>query len=98
MLDEILENQSVNSEKNNTEINDNEIDYSSQDIVKNFKNSDNNDEQIGAIIKAAKTSVHSGPLPAPGMFQEYEKVLPGAADRIMAMAEKEANHRHPIDE
>ena len=29
--------------------------------------------------------------------QQSEEVLPGAADRILKMAENEANHRHLID-
>jgi len=31
----------------------------------------------------------SGPLPLAEQFDKYEKVLPGAADRILTMAEKE---------
>ena len=31
----------------------------------------------------------SGPLPLAEQFDKYEKVLPGAADRIMTMAEKD---------
>lgn len=40
------------------------------------------------------TAVHRGPIPAPQQFREYEAILPGAADRILAMAEKEQSHRH----
>ena len=42
----------------------------------------------------------SGPLPPPAMFSAYEDVLPGGADRIMKMAEKEQNYRiatYPIN-
>ena len=35
----------------------------------------------------------SGPLPPPEMLGEYEKVLPGAADRIICLAEKEQDIR-----
>ena len=35
----------------------------------------------------------SGPLPPPSMFEHYEQVLPGAANRIIAMAEKEQTLR-----
>lgn len=38
--------------------------------------------------------VHSGPLPAPDTYGHYEQVLPGSAERILAMAEKEQDHRH----
>jgi len=37
---------------------------------------------------------YSGPLPPANQFAEYERALPGAADRILALAEKEAEHRH----
>lgn len=35
----------------------------------------------------------SGPLPSPEDFREYEDVLPGAADRILGMAEYQLRHR-----
>lgn len=39
----------------------------------------------------------NGPLPAPEDFQQYEKVLPGAADRILSMAEKQLSHRTDLE-
>jgi uncharacterized membrane protein len=36
----------------------------------------------------------SGPLPPPSLFRRYDEALPGAAERILAMAEKEQDHRH----
>ena len=38
-------------------------------------------------------AVYVGPLPASAEFSGYEQAMPGAADRILAMAEKEAEHR-----
>lgn len=38
-------------------------------------------------------SQYSGPLPPSDEFQNYEEVLPGAADRIISMAEKEQEGR-----
>ena len=35
----------------------------------------------------------SGPLPPPGVLESYEKVLPGSAERIFTMAEKQIEHR-----
>jgi len=35
----------------------------------------------------------SGPLPTPEAFQAYETVLPGAADRILGLAEFQIRHR-----
>ncbi len=35
----------------------------------------------------------SGPLPPPGMFAKYDEILPGAANRILRMAEEEQSIR-----
>jgi uncharacterized membrane protein len=42
------------------------------------------------VLQAAS---FSGPLPPSPMFREYEDALPGAADRILGMAERQAEHR-----
>jgi uncharacterized membrane protein len=39
----------------------------------------------------------SGPLPPPALLQQYNLVFPGAAERIVAMAEREATHRQDIE-
>ena len=46
-------------------------------------------------VVAAKTSAatFSGPLPPPALLQGYENIKPGFAERIVQMAEGEANHR-----
>jgi uncharacterized membrane protein len=41
--------------------------------------------------------MYSGPLPTSGEFQGYNQVLPGAADRILTIAEKESEHRHALE-
>ena len=40
---------------------------------------------------------YSGPLPPPGVLQEFERVLPGAAERIFVMAEKQLEHRMSME-
>jgi uncharacterized membrane protein len=47
-----------------------------------------------SITAVVKTSVHQGPIPSPRQFGEYNEILPGSADRILSMAEKEQGHRH----
>lgn len=42
--------------------------------------------------------VFGGPLPLPAHFEHYEEVLPGAAERIIAMAEAEQRNRHSIEQ
>jgi len=36
--------------------------------------------------------VSSGPLPPPEILERYNLIVPGAADRIIGMAEREAKH------
>src|SRR5690349_6225737 len=44
-------------------------------------------EVVRAII--AEAWRFAGPLPPPELFAEYDRVLPGSAERILAMAERE---------
>lgn len=45
-----------------------------------------------------KTSFsYSGPIPPPELFADYEKALPGLADRVMAMSESQSAHRIKIE-
>ena len=39
----------------------------------------------------------SGPLPPPEMLAQYEEILPGAAERILSMAERQAEHRQKME-
>lgn len=39
----------------------------------------------------------SGPLPSPIDLKGYEEICPGAADRILSMAEKQNNHRIELE-
>ena len=53
---------------------------------------------LDALPEAVRTAVveaasFSGPIPPPSMYGEYDRVLPGSADRIFSMAEKEQDHR-----
>ena len=38
-----------------------------------------------------------GPLPPPSALKEYEEVLPGAANRILKMAERQLVHRQKME-
>ncbi len=42
--------------------------------------------------------IYQGPIPTPDVLKKYNVLLPGAADRILSMAEKEADHRHKMEE
>jgi uncharacterized membrane protein len=39
----------------------------------------------------------SGPLPSPIILGQYEKILPGAADRIVGIFEEQARHRMSLE-
>lgn len=39
----------------------------------------------------------SGPLPPPDFLRQYDAVVPGLADRIVRMAEKQETHRHGLE-
>ncbi|MDO4711377.1 MAG: DUF2335 domain-containing protein [Peptostreptococcaceae bacterium] len=39
----------------------------------------------------------SGPIPPPSVLEGYEKILPGAADRILTMAENQSKHRMSLE-
>ena len=39
----------------------------------------------------------SGPLPPPEILAKYDAVVPGCADRIVAMAERNQKHRHEME-
>lgn len=52
------------------------------------------EEQAQEYREIAVERFFSGPLPPPALYSSYDRVLPGAAERIMAMTEKEQAHRH----
>jgi uncharacterized membrane protein len=50
--------------------------------------------QLVSIFSAWMTA---GPLPPPEMFQGYERVLPGSAERLFKMAESQLAHRQHLE-
>ncbi len=57
---------------------------------------------IPSLIKKEQHIEHrvefSGPLPPPEILAQYEKILPKAAERILAMAEKQSSHRQAMEQ
>ena len=49
-------------------------------------------DKEGLIIQS-----YRGIIPPPTAMEGYEKVCPGAADRILAMAENDLKHKHEIE-
>lgn len=63
-------------------------------------------EAAGRPVEAAGTEVlqvrgvvrhYQGPLPTPAMLRGYEEVVRGGAERILAMAERQAAHRQAME-
>jgi len=40
---------------------------------------------------------YSGPIPPPQVLEQYNKLVPGFAERFMVMAEKQSDHRHELE-
>lgn len=52
----------------------------------------------GISVTETKVASFSGPIPHPEVLSGYESLVPGAADRIISMAEREQEYRHRIVE
>lgn len=50
--------------------------------------------EVREIITAAS---FSGPLPPPQILEDYNRIVPGSANRIIAMAERQADHRRRLE-
>lgn len=80
-----------------------------QEKTKNLEQQDNDqplnrslDDSNNSLKQAKQMHVehhieYNGPLPIPSHLEAYENILPGSADRIITMAEKEAEHRHDME-
>lgn len=54
--------------------------------------------KISILLRRINKSItFSGPIPHPTILKGYEEVLPGNADRILSMTEKEGEHRRKIE-
>lgn len=60
---------------------------------------DNNREAKKSANKVvlARGEFYAGPIPNPEALARYEEILPGAADRIIKMAEEQSAHRQKIE-
>ena len=51
----------------------------------------------GQEVKLVHQEAYQGPLPHPDLLVKYEEIIPGSAERILSMAEKEQKHRHQLE-
>ena len=49
------------------------------------------------FANVAEIALRTAPLPLPSELAGYEEILPGAAERIFTMAEKQSNHRRQLE-
>ena len=59
--------------------------------VKTYKNGENDSEV------EIRTQHFQGPIPPPNTLAEYENIVPGAAERILTMAENQGKHRRNLE-
>jgi uncharacterized membrane protein len=52
---------------------------------------------LEAAVLHMERHVFSGPLPPPAVLARYNDALPGGAERIVALAEKQAQHRRQME-
>jgi len=50
---------------------------------------------IGASVNTM--SIYAGPIPSADELAKYENILPGSANRILEMAEKQSRHRQNME-
>jgi len=53
---------------------------------------------VARVASLMVSETFSGPLPHPNHLSGYEQIAPGAAERIITMAEKRQNHLHEMDQ
>ena len=49
-------------------------------------------------ISAVSSQTFKGPLPPPEMLARYNQLCPGFAERILQLAEREAENRHTLEQ
>lgn len=61
-------------------------------------NTDLKKEEVKQVVHQVFQEIEfSGPMPPPNILSGYEKILPGAADRILSMAEMQSKHRQSME-
>lgn len=50
------------------------------------------------LVAQTVSTSFSGPLPPPVVLQQYNQIIPGAAERILKMAESQSEHRRQLEQ
>ncbi len=54
--------------------------------------------EVRRVLTRFISKTHSGPIPSADELEHLEAVLPGCANRILEMTERDQRHRHVIEE
>jgi uncharacterized membrane protein len=54
-------------------------------------------QQQTMMMQVSRQYSFSGPIPPPEVLEKYNQALPGAAERILSMAEQQSHHRQSIE-
>ena len=77
------------------------IDTLADEIAKRIGNVVSKDQRaqvVAQVVSLVKEERFSGPIAHPAHLREYEDILPGAADRIISMAESNLKHAQEMQE
>lgn len=58
---------------------------------------ENKKKEVKEALMVIRGEMYSGPIPPPEALARYEEIQPGAADRIIKMAEKQQEHRMSLE-
>lgn len=64
-------------------------------MSKNDKSPENPNEENRVVVH--QSTSFSGPLPPPEILRRFDEVVPGAAERIIKMAEEQSGHRRELE-
>ena len=68
-----------------------------QDTLNTVDGSNQTSKDVSIKAQITQSEYYSGPIPHPEIIKKYEEILPGSADRIIAMAEKQSTHRQEME-
>ena len=57
----------------------------------------NNNKGNGVLVRQTSVQAFSGPLPPPEILKQFNDIVPGAAERIIKMAEDQSLHRRDLE-
>lgn len=69
--------------------------FPTNEVLNKGQQNNPNSKKISCVY--SKSEYFNGPLPHPEILKKYEETLPGAANRIIRMAERQSQHRQQLE-